>query len=52
MLVQPETKGPTLEELGQLFEDENPMIKGKLDLEMAAKGDEKAVAHIEEVTKS
>ncbi|KAH8887188.1 hexose transporter [Thozetella sp. PMI_491] len=28
--VYPETKGPTLEELGDLFEDENPMEKGVL----------------------
>ncbi|KAK6441414.1 hypothetical protein LTR95_002362 [Oleoguttula sp. CCFEE 5521] len=29
--LYPETKGPTLEELGRLFEDENPMAKGKMD---------------------
>lgn len=27
----PETKGPALEELSRLFEEEDPMVKGRLD---------------------
>lgn len=33
--VYPETKGPTLEELGRLFEGENPISGGKMDPEKA-----------------
>lgn len=33
--VYPETKGPMLEELAELFEKEDPMHKGRLDLERA-----------------
>lgn len=46
--LYPETKGPTLEELGRLFEDENPMAKGRLDLE---KADDDCSVHIEQATK-
>ena len=42
--LYPETKGPTLEELGRLFEDENPLAMGRLDLEKAH--DDNAV-HVE-----
>lgn len=38
--LYPETKGPTLEELGRLFEDENPLAKGRIDLEKADDGDD------------
>lgn len=46
--LYPETKGPTLEELGRLFEDENPLAKGRLDLEKAHDDD---AVHIEEKAK-
>ena len=46
--LYPETKGPTLEELGRLFEDENPLAKGRLDLEKSS-GDD--AVHIEEKPK-
>jgi hypothetical protein len=46
--LYPETKGPTLEELGRLFEDENPLSKGKLDLEKAHDDD---AVHLEEKPK-
>ena len=46
--LYPETKGPTLEELGRLFEDENPLAKGRLDLEKAHDDD---AVHVEEKTK-
>jgi hypothetical protein len=49
--VYPETKGPSLEELSRLFEDENPMTKGQMDLERNASIDEKPVTSIEEVAK-
>ena len=35
-------------ELGRLFEDENPLAKGKLDLEKAVEDD---AVHVEEKTK-
>ena len=47
--LYPETKGPTLEELGCLFEDENPLAKGRLDLEKAH--DDDGAVHIEEKSK-
>lgn len=47
--LYPETKGPTLEELGRLFEDENPLAKGRLDLEKAH--DDDSAVHIEEKSK-
>ena len=34
--VYPETKGPALEELSRLFEDEDPLVKGQLDLDGSA----------------
>ena len=46
--LYPETKGPTLEELGRLFEDENPLAKGRLDLEKAHDDD---AVHVEEKAK-
>jgi hypothetical protein len=49
--VYPETKGPSLEELSRLFEDENPMTKGQMDLERNASIDEKPVTSVEEVAK-
>ena len=47
-LVYPETKGPTLEELAELFEEKDPMSKGRLDPEFggAEKGDV-SVQHVE-----
>lgn len=49
--VYPETKGPMLEELAELFEQEDPLTKGQLDLEFGGRGSfgEKgaAVSHIE-----
>jgi len=50
--VYPETKGPSLEELSQLFEDENPLSKGRLDLERQGSGEEKPVTTLEEVAKA
>lgn len=47
--LYPETKGPTLEELGRLFEDENPLAKGRLDLEKAHDYD--GAMHVEEKPK-
>lgn len=47
--LYPETKGPTLEELGRLFEDENPLAKGRLDLEKAHNDD--GAMHVEEKPK-
>lgn len=46
--LYPETKGPTLEELGRLFEDENPLANGRLDLEKAHDDD---AVHVEEKAK-
>jgi hypothetical protein len=50
--VYPETKGPMLEELAELFEQEDPLTKGQLDLEVGNRigfGEEKggAVSHFE-----
>ncbi|KAK3659958.1 hypothetical protein LTR56_000884 [Elasticomyces elasticus] len=50
--LYPETKGPTLEELSRLFEDENPMTKGHMDLERQASVDDKPATTIEEVAKA
>ncbi|KAK1064957.1 hypothetical protein LTR33_011939 [Friedmanniomyces endolithicus] len=50
--VYPETKGPSLEELSQLFEDENPLSKGRLDLERQGSNEEKPVTTLEEVAKA
>ncbi len=41
----PETKGPALEELSRLFEDQDPMVKGRIDLEQS--GEKTDVAQIE-----
>lgn len=32
--VYPETKGPMLEELGELFEKKDPLAKGELDIDV------------------
>ncbi|KAK0907517.1 hypothetical protein LTR02_005420 [Friedmanniomyces endolithicus] len=49
--VYPETKGPG-QELSQLFEDENPLSKGRLDLERQGSNEEKPVTTLEEVAKA
>jgi len=50
--VYPETKGPALEELSRLFEDDNPLSKGRLDLERQGSVEEKPVTLLEEVAKA
>ncbi|EMC98111.1 hypothetical protein BAUCODRAFT_22945 [Baudoinia panamericana UAMH 10762] len=49
--LYPETKGPTLEELGRLFEDVNPMVKGHLDLERNEKAEDSHVTYVEDQPK-
>jgi len=52
--VYPETKGPSLEELSRLFEDENPLSKGQMDLERGGSVDESkhGPTYLEEVPKT
>ncbi|KAK3112401.1 hypothetical protein LTR53_011372 [Teratosphaeriaceae sp. CCFEE 6253] len=49
--VYPETKGPSLEELSRLFESENPLTKGHMDVERQGSVEEKPATTLEEVSK-
>ena len=45
-VLYPETKGPALEELSRLFEDNDPLSHGKMDLQSSEKDNK--VAQVED----